>query len=504
MRFSRFWPIRKYRNSLHRKLLIVALVSSFCSAAISVLLPDQVEAQTSPYCALSADAIAQTTALRQAAMTSEPVAQGRYKTQLSQNAEQIRRCRTQSWLKEQAIWLRLYPCDVRAGSLDEIFDRIASRGYGQVYLEVFADGQVLLPVSNNHTAWSSMVRLPGYENRDLLAEAIAKGRERGIKVYAWMFTLNFGYTYGQRPNAQQVLALNGRGYTSLTFRSASGEDAVDSNEAFVDPYNLQAKQDYSALEQAILQRQPDGVLFDYVRYPRGAGSASVASQVQDLWIYGPAAEQALYQRALNQRGLALIQRFISKGYISAGDVSQVSSLYPKEQAPLWQGRTPPKDAVPVSHLQSELWQFTVAHAVQGILDFLGMAIQPVQQRGIPAGAVFFPEANQSVGAQGYDSRLQPWDRFPSTLEWHPMAYGTCGDTSCIVSQVKRVVDLAPPGTQVEPAIAGTWGQTLNGRPALEVQMQAIHQAAPQITSISHFAFSWQDLQYDRDRKFCRL
>jgi hypothetical protein len=319
-----------------------------------------------------------------------------------------------------------------------------------------------------------------------------------------MFTLNFGYTYGQRPNAQQVLALNGRGYTSLTFRSASGEDPVDSNEAFIDPYNSQAKQDYSILEQAILQRQPDGMLFDYVRYPRGAGAGSVASQVQDLWIYGAAAQQALYQRALNQKGLALIQRFMSKGYVSAGDVSQVNTLYPKEQAPLWQGRTPPKETLSVSALQSELWQLTVAHAVQGVLDFLGMAIQPVQQRKIPAGAVFFPEANQSVGTQGYDSRLQAWDRFPNTLEWHPMAYGICGDPSCIVSQVKRVVDLAPAGTQIEPAIAGTWGQPLNGRPSLEAQMQAIHQATPQITSISHFAFSWQEPQYDRDRKFCRL
>jgi hypothetical protein len=64
--------------------------------------------------------------------------------------------------------------------------------------------------------------------------------------------------------------------------------------------------------------------------------------------------------------------------------------------------------------------------------------------------------------------------------------------------------MAPAGTQIEPAIAGTWGQILNGRPSLEAQMQAIHQAAPQISSVSHFAFSWQDPQYDRDRKFCRL
>jgi hypothetical protein len=368
-----------------------------------------------------------------------------------------------------------------------------------VYLEVFSDGQVLLPAATNRTAWASVVRAPGYENRDLLAEAIAKGHARGLKIYAWMFSLNFGYTYGQR--TEQVLAINGHGHTSL---ARSAEPETSSTEAFIDPYNLQARQDYYALEQAILQRQPDGVLFDYIRYPRGFGSDSVAGQVEDLWIYGSAAQQALYKRALNQKGLALIQRFLSQGQVTTEDVLEINKLYPQEKAPLWQGRTPPATPVTLGYLQSELWQLSVAHAVQGVLDFLSMALLPVQQQGIPAGAVFFPEANQSVGQQGYDSRLQPWDQFPGTIEWHPMAYATCGNTDCIVSQVQRVVSLAGNSTQIEPAIAGTWGKSLNGRPSLEAQMEAIHQAVPHISSISHFAFSWQEPEFDRDRKFCRL
>ncbi|HEY9807343.1 MAG TPA: hypothetical protein V6D04_12290, partial [Candidatus Obscuribacterales bacterium] len=103
-------------------------------------------------------------------------------------------------------------------------------------------------------------------------------------------------------------------------------------------------------------------------------------------------------------------------------------------------------------------------------------------------------------------RLQPWERFPTSIEWHPMAYGVCGssDSSCIVSLVRRVVSMAPPGAQIAPAIAGAWGQSLGNRPPLELQMQAIHQAAPQINSISHFAYSWQEPQSDRERKTCRL
>lgn len=492
-------PHQSKRRRLHR-----ALVAAFTSLLLPLSTWKQpAQAQTSPYCQLSPSEIGETTQAHQAALKGDKDAMRRYKSLIQDHADRLIRCRSQSWLKTQAIWLRLYPCDALDGVLEEVLDRIVSRGYNKVYVEVFYNGQVLLPSAQNRTVWPSVIRTPGYENRDLLAEAIAKGRERGLKVYAWMFTLNFGYTYSQRPQSQDVLARNGRGDTSVTFRAAGldvGE--VTSDEAFVDPYSLQAKQDYNALIQAVLQRRPDGVLFDYVRYPRGTGAASVAGGVKDLWIYGSAAQQALLSRALNQKGQELIRRFLSQGYISTGDLSAVNSLYPQEGAPLWQGRSPSSSAA--NGLQGELWRLSVAHAIQGVLDFLATALLPVQQRGIPAGAVFFPDGNQPVGTQGYDSRLQPWDRFPKTIEWHPMAYATCGTVDCVVQQVQRVVSLAAADTKIQPAIAGTWSQSISGRPSLEAQTQAIHQAAPRIDAVSHFAFSWQEPQYDRDRKFCRL
>jgi Glycosyl hydrolase-like 10 len=432
-------------------------------------------------CQLSSEAIAQTSTL------------------------QLRDCRQQNWPQTQAIWLRLYPCDVRPGRLDDIFDRILSRGYNQVYLEVFSDGQVLLPSADNRTAWSSVIWQKGYENRDLLAEAIAKGRNRGIKVYSWMFALNFGYTYSLRPGADQVLARNGKGQTSLSFGSSDGvtDGNVGSNETFVDPYNLQAQRDYYTLVQAILKRQPDGVLFDYVRYPRGVGSATIASKVQDLWIYGTASQEALIQRAQNERGRELIRRYLAQGSISSADVTTTRTQHPQDKEPIWQGRTATSPAS-LSQLQGDLWRLSITHAFQGVLDFLAMAIVPVQQRGIPAGAVFFPAGNQKIGAEGYDARLQPWDQFPSAIEWHPMAYSTCGDMSCIVAEIQRVMDKAPAGTQVIPALAGTWGNWYNEHPPLEWQMLTVQRTMPQINAVSHFAFSWQDAGYERDRKTCRL
>jgi hypothetical protein len=457
-------------------------------------------------CQLSSEAIAQTTTLRQVAVQDQTDADGQqeYLDWQRQMATQLRDCRQQNWPQTQAIWLRLYPCDVRAGGLDEIFDRVLSRGYNRVYLEVFSDGQVLLPSADNRTAWSSVIWQKEYGNRDLLAEAIAKGRNRGIQVYSWMFALNFGYTYSLRPGADQILARDGQGQTSLSLGTSDGvsEGNLETNETFVDPYNPQAQRDYYTLVQEILRRQPDGVLFDYVRYPRGVGGGTVASKVKDLWVYGAASQEAMIQRGQNDRGRELIRRYLAQGSISSSDVSSVSSQHPQDKEPIWQGRTA-TSSPSLTQLQGDLWRLSLTHAFQGVLDFLAMATQPVQQRGIPVGAVFFPAGNQKVGA-GYDSRLQPWDQFPSTIEWHPMAYSTCGEMSCVTAEIQQVLDQAPAGTQVVPALAGTWGSWYRDHPPLEWQMLSLQRSMPQLNAVSHFAFSWQDAAFERDRKACRL
>jgi len=148
----------------------------------------------------------------------------------------------------------------------------------------------------------------------------------------------------------------------------------------------------------------------------------------------------------------------------------------------------------------------VAHAVQGVIDFLTHVSAPVQQRGMPAGAVFFPDGNQLVGTGGYDSRLQYWDRFSTSLGWHPMSYAVCGHTGCILDGIRRVLSMAGGNSEriVKPALVGIWGQPTYNRPALEAQMAAIRRAAPQINNVSHFAYSWQDPEFDRVRKFCSL
>ncbi|MGA7938189.1 MAG: hypothetical protein WCA35_31860 [Kovacikia sp.] len=499
------YPFKRPQRALRAIALTMPLASL-------LLLRNPSLAQGGDGCQLSAQERDQKRALMQAAVVGDPTAQQSYQALVARHAEQLNQCRRQSWLQTQATWLRLYPCDSKPGMLEALFDEIVNRGYNQINLDVFSNGQVLLPSADNPTAWPSVLQEPGTDRIDLLAAAIQKAHERGLKVYAWLFSLNFGQTYADRPDRQSVLARNGEGETTVSAAIKAsfmpGRDITSVNEIFVDPYSAQAIADYRQLLDGILRRRPDGVLFDYIRYPKGLGGASVVSKVKDLWIYGEASRQALEQRGLNQKGRELIRHYISQGYLTAQDLLAVDQLDPTEKEPQWQGRSPSIAwASPVaerlSAIHKELWNLAVAHAMQGPVDFLTAAISPVQQQGIPAGAVFFPEANRAVG-QGFDSRLQAWNRFPGTIEWHPMAYGVCGDTSCIVQQVQTVLEQAPVRTRVEPVLTGMWGQASPERPSLEAQMQALRSPSPPIQSLSHFSFGWQDPQWERTRKFCRL
>ena len=169
-------------------------------------------AQAPPYCQQSPDAIVQKATLRQAAFGGNAEAKQRYDTLVGQQREQLRTCRQKAWPQTEATWIRLYPCDIRPGALEAVLDRMVERGYNAVYVETFSGSKVLLPSSNNPTPWASMVSPDsGSSDVDLLAQVIQKGHDRGLKVYAWMFTLNFGAQYFYTADRQDAIARNGLG-----------------------------------------------------------------------------------------------------------------------------------------------------------------------------------------------------------------------------------------------------------------------------------------------------
>jgi Glycosyl hydrolase-like 10 len=516
------------RSTLHRNLTAPLVEKSLhkwyqrlllgaCTTGISIgqgyYYPQPSQAQNADYCQIPPAEVSAKNVLRLATQKGDRDSQSRYSEIVKKHVSYVQQCRQKSWLKNQSIWIRLYPCDTRPGALEEIFDRMVNRGYNQVYVATFYAGRVLLPRTGNTTAWTSVLTSKGTEKTDLLGDAIQKGHERGLKVYSWMYSLSFGPDYGMSPTGQSAVAVNGRGETTLFAGEEGFQKAADGEAGsvlFVDPYSDKAREDYDRMVREVVRRKPDGVLFDYIRFPRGQGPQSIASYVKDLWIYGDESRQTLAALAQNSKGTDLIQRYLDKGMITINDLKEVDKLYPNEVSPLWQGRTPLEGEATMTYdekfpwIEWDLWQLTLAHASQGVVSFLQKAVAPVEQQRIKTGAVFFPEANQPVGKRGYDSRLQAWDRFPASSEWHPMSYATCNKSNCIVDQVKRVVSMAPAGTQVIPTLAGTWNKPLEGRPSLEEQMDGIHRSVPQINSISHFAFSWQEPELDYYRSGCQL
>lgn len=156
-----------------QRLLAVAIFSS--SLLIPFLKNQPAGAQIPEYCQLSSPQAQEKENLRLSALRGDQQAQSRYQQLLRQHAQVLQECRNRTWPQLQAIWLRLYPCDVQPGAVDQIMDRIVNRGYNEVYLEVFYDGQVLLPTGSNPTVWPSVIRTPGTQKTDLLATAIQKG-----------------------------------------------------------------------------------------------------------------------------------------------------------------------------------------------------------------------------------------------------------------------------------------------------------------------------------------
>jgi hypothetical protein len=507
------------------KVFTIALAANLLGIGFTT---HQAFAQVGEYCQFESAAIANKESLRLATFQDSKNlgALKEYQTITKQHSQALNTCRQKSWLKTQGIWLRLYPCDLQSGKLDEVMDRIVNKGYNQVFIEVISEGKILLPKSENLTAWESLVDSDQYKNADLLKLAIAKGRERGLKVHAWMFTMNVGTAYAQGLDRngfpkltvarQNAIARNGNGDNTISIvenlgKNSAGEVST-TNQLFIDPYNYQAQSDLYLAVNEVVKRKPDGVVFDYVRYKRGAGAASVVSNVRYLWIYGVASLQALRNRAENFQGRELINRFLRQGYVTPTDLKAIKKLYPQETEPLWQGLQPfnqdnqanQKD-VAIAYWQSELWRLAVGHAFIGVTYYLDTVAKPVFREGISASIAFFSDGNQPVG-DGFDSRMQPWHLFTSAYGWQPMAYAVCGKPDCIVAQVRRVAQYAPSGTNISPILVGQWNEPYANRPSLEVQMQAIHAAVPTINSISHFAFGWQsqEVAFSRSRQMCKL
>jgi len=490
------------------------LSTVFSGNAIAGALPDKI-LWGKPTCDVSTAEILRKHELRKSALVKSPrdqKAQDQYQAIIQKHKSELQACRDRNTPQTQATWLRLYPNDVKAGVLEDVFDKMANRGYNQVFVEVFYDGRVLLPVADNPTPWRSVMEesvkageVPA--DYDLWKQAIEIGRARGIKVYGWSFTMNIGYGYSEIKGRSGALALNGRGENSIANTNfdrslvsngrAFYEDAYEADHLFVDPYNAIAKADLTSVVKALMKRNPDGMVFDYVRYPTNS-TGELIDNVKQLWIHGKASRTALLNSIDNRTVRELMDIYLQNGDLTADDVVQTEKKLTDNIKVRSTNIKNPRETAAIA--EGLLWNIATNHAYKGVVNFVNTITAPLQQNSIPIGTVFFPNGNRTESGK-FEARMQPWDRFPKNMERHPMTYALCSDGSCVADQVAEVVRQSAPETLVCPVLAGTWGQGFDGHPSFEIQTRAILARQPKINCISHFVYAWIEPESDRLRKF---
>jgi uncharacterized lipoprotein YddW (UPF0748 family) len=506
--------LKKFKLGSVLSIASLACLSNIVTEnAIAGSLPDQI-LWGKPSCDVSSAEILRKHELRKSALitsASNPKAKAQYQEVLQKHKSELQACRDRNFPKTQATWIRLYPNDAKAGVLEDVFDKVANRGYNQVFIEVFYDGRVLLPVADNPTPWRSVMEeavksgeVPA--DYDLWQQAVAIGRERGIKVYGWAFAMNFGYGYSELRGKAAALAINGNGDNSIANTNfdrklvsngrAFYEDAYEADHLFIDPYSAIAKNDLTMAVTALMQRNPDGMVFDYVRYPTTATGALI-DNVKQLWIYGQSSRATLLNSINDKNVRELMSIYLQKGNINADDVIQTEQkLAATAKVQPINIRNPQEKAKTVQNL---LWNIAANHAYQGVISFVNTVTTPLQEQNIPIGTVFFSGGNRNEAGK-LDPKMQPWDRFPSSMERHPMTYAICNDGTCVAEQVAEVVRKSAPETLVCPVLAGTWGQSFDGHASFEVQTRAILARTPKLSCISHFVYSWMEPESDRLRK----
>lgn len=159
-------------------------------------------------------------------------------------------------IKRKGLWIRPHRGDLTGLHVLEVLDNAQAMGITEVYVETFQRGTLhvkspsgLFPLATPATGTSPEV--------ELLRVYSKEARRRGMKVYAWLHTLNFGQAYGEAHPEQ--LVRDGFGKTS---------GATEKQSWRVSPSHPEVRRRLNLMAWELASSGlVDGIHLDYIRYP---------------------------------------------------------------------------------------------------------------------------------------------------------------------------------------------------------------------------------------------
>lgn len=283
--------------------------------------------------------------------------------------------------ERRGMWLRPYRSDLSHAHLLEVLDHAVDRGLTDLYIEDFWGGKLAEP----SPLQLFPARYPGYA---LLRAYAREAHRRGIKVHAWLHTLDFGPTYAAAH--PDLLVYDGWGKTS---------GSTEKGSSTVDP-GLGANR--AVLKALVAELSDsghvDGIILDYLRYPvrlTPEGEVDERPDPRNFWGYNPRTHAEFFSSHPELDTPAW------HAYLApvASDSATASAMLPAAPAPK----------------ALTIWKDWLSDRVAGLVSELRPAIKP----GVALSSAFFPNYYFHV----HDNRLQESNRWLSLFEEvHPMCY----------------------------------------------------------------------------------
>lgn len=190
-------------------------------------------------------------------------------------------------IRRRGLWIRPYLGDLSGLNVLEVLDNAQSMGITEIYVETFHAGKLhykspsgLFPLAtklaNGQTA----------ADPELLKVYSREARRRGMKVYAWLHTLNFGQAYGEAHPEQLVRDGFGR-YSGAT----------EGQSWRVSPSHPEVRRRLNLMAWELASSgMVDGIQLDYIRYPvrLKEGDIDSSADPRNFWGYSESQMQTFF------------------------------------------------------------------------------------------------------------------------------------------------------------------------------------------------------------------